>query len=153
MATSVLPSPVRISAIFPSCKAIPPISCTSKWRMPSARTPASRTTANASGRSWSSDSPSAIRDRNSSVLARNAASSSACMASSSALIRATTLPIRFSSRSLRVPKIFFTVEISMESSLLSYKGILMDDGMSRRDSLVSDVCGARRWQDRLLDRA
>ena len=39
------------------------------------------------------------------------------MPSSNALIRATTLPIRLSSRSLRVPKIFFTVEISMRVSL------------------------------------
>ena len=43
MATSVLPSPVRISAILPLCSTMPPISWTSKWRMPSARLPASRT--------------------------------------------------------------------------------------------------------------
>ena len=29
----VLPSPVRISAIWPSCRTMPPISCTSKWRI------------------------------------------------------------------------------------------------------------------------
>ena len=33
MAVSVLPSPVRISAILPLCSAMPPISCTSKWRI------------------------------------------------------------------------------------------------------------------------
>jgi hypothetical protein len=31
-----LPSPVRISAILPSFSAMPPISCTSKWRIFSA---------------------------------------------------------------------------------------------------------------------
>ena len=57
MATSVLPSPVFISAIMPRLSTMPPMSCTSKWRMPSARTAASRTTANASGSRSSSDSP------------------------------------------------------------------------------------------------
>ena len=49
VATSVLPSPVRISAILPWCSTMPPISCTSKWRMPSVRRDASRTAAKASG--------------------------------------------------------------------------------------------------------
>ena len=34
VAVSVLPSPVRISAIAPECRTMPPMSCTSKWRMP-----------------------------------------------------------------------------------------------------------------------
>ena len=51
VAIRVLPSPVRISAIWPWCKTIPPKSCTSKCRIPKTRTPASRTTANASGSS------------------------------------------------------------------------------------------------------
>jgi hypothetical protein len=42
VATRVLPSPVRISAIFPLCKAIPPSSCTSKWRIFRTRLLASR---------------------------------------------------------------------------------------------------------------
>jgi hypothetical protein len=42
VATSVLPSPVRISAILPWCRTMPPIICTSKWRMPVVRTLASR---------------------------------------------------------------------------------------------------------------
>ena len=58
MATSVLPSPVRISAILPWCKTMPPISCTSKWRMPVVRTLASRTMAKASGKISSSTSRS-----------------------------------------------------------------------------------------------
>ena len=42
VATSVLPSPVFISEILPSCRIMPPISCTSKWRWPSVRLAASR---------------------------------------------------------------------------------------------------------------
>ena len=57
VATSVLPSPVRISAILPLCSTMPPISCTSKWRMRSVRLAASRTTAKASGSSSSSVAP------------------------------------------------------------------------------------------------
>ena len=90
--TSVLPSPVRISAILPLCSAMPPSSCTSKWRMPSVRLPASRTTANASGSTSSSDAPSLTRLRNSSVLARSASSESAAIAGSSALIARTCWP-------------------------------------------------------------
>ena len=45
VAVSVLPSPVRISAMHPSCSTMPPISCTSKWRIPIVRLPASRTSA------------------------------------------------------------------------------------------------------------
>ena len=33
VATSVFPSPVFISAILPRCRTMPPINCTSKWRM------------------------------------------------------------------------------------------------------------------------
>ena len=33
VATRVLPSPVAISAIVPSCSTMPPMSCTSKWRI------------------------------------------------------------------------------------------------------------------------
>ena len=57
VAARVLPSPVFISAMLPRCRAAPPISCTSKWRMPSVRLAASRTAANASGSRSSSDSP------------------------------------------------------------------------------------------------
>ena len=46
---SVLPSPVRISAMRPSFSVRPPMSCTSKWRILSVRCAASRTTAKASG--------------------------------------------------------------------------------------------------------
>ena len=113
VATSVFPSPVRISAILPSCRAIPPTSCISKCRRPSALSPASRTTAKTSGRISSSVSPSAKRCLNSGVLAASCLSSSAFMSSAKALICLTILPMRFSSRLLRVPKKFFRVWLIM----------------------------------------
>jgi hypothetical protein len=45
-----LPSPVRISAIWPSWSTMPPISCTSKWRIAIVRRPTSRVSANDSDR-------------------------------------------------------------------------------------------------------
>ncbi len=54
---------------------MPPISCTSKWRIPSTRLPASRTVAKASGsRSSTALALRRARSRNSSVLARNCSS-------------------------------------------------------------------------------
>src|SRR5688572_1260847 len=106
VATSVLPSPVFISAILPRCSTIPPISCTSKCRMLSVRRPASRTTEKASGSRSSSVCPCWKRDRNSSVLARSCSSESDWTDGSSALISVTTGARRFSSRSLAVPKTF-----------------------------------------------
>ena len=47
------------------------MSCTSKWRWPSVRLAASRTTAKASGSRSSRVSPLARRSRNSAVLARS----------------------------------------------------------------------------------
>ncbi len=91
VATSVLPSPVRISAIFPSCSTMPPMSCTSKWRISRVRFDASRTTANASGSRSSSVSPLANRSRNSGVLAASASFESAAISPSSALMRVTVL--------------------------------------------------------------
>ena len=60
VATSVLPSPVAISAIVPSWSTMPPMSWTSKCRMPSRRRPISRTMAKTSGRISSSSVPSWI---------------------------------------------------------------------------------------------
>ncbi len=104
VATSVLPSPVRISAILPLCSTMPPISWTSKWRICSTRLPASRTTAKASGRIASSVSPAAMRSLNTAVFACSSASDSAAIAGSSALICRTVWPYCFSRRSLRLPK-------------------------------------------------
>src|SRR2546422_217484 len=109
VATSVLPSPVAISAIVPLCSTMPPMSCTSKCRMPTERRAASRQTANASGSTSSISAPSASRLRSSSVLPRRAASSRAWMAGSSALISATTGIIRLTSRSCLVPEIVLRI--------------------------------------------
>ena len=57
VATSVLPSPVFISAMLPMWSAAPPITWTSKCRLSRTRRLASRTVANASGSSDSSVSP------------------------------------------------------------------------------------------------
>src|SRR5712691_5762742 len=103
VATSVFPSPVAISAIFPSWSTMPPISCMSKCRMRTVRRAASRAAANASGRSVSSSSPSVSRFRSCSVLSRSAASESACMSGSIALIASTTGHMRLTSRSCLVP--------------------------------------------------
>src|SRR6266571_2015998 len=65
VATSVLPSPVAISAIVPSWSTMPPISWTSKWRIPTVRRAASRHTAKASGRTSSSVPSRSIRFLNS----------------------------------------------------------------------------------------
>src|SRR5260370_247552 len=105
VATSVLPSPVAISAIFRAWSTMPRMSWTSKWRIRTVRRAASRQTANASGRSSSSGSPSVRRLRNSSDLARSPAASSACAAGSSALIAWTAGCMRLTSRSCLVPKI------------------------------------------------
>src|SRR5881397_41120 len=106
VATSVLPSPVAISAILPSWRTIPPISWTSKGRMPTVRRAASRATANASGGSASTDSPASRRFLNSSVFARSSASPSAWTDGSSAFVASTAGIMRLTSRSCLVPKIF-----------------------------------------------
>src|SRR5215212_11482833 len=69
VAASVLPSPVFISAILPSCSTMPPMIWTSKGRIPSVRLETSLTTAKASGKSSSMVSPPASLSRNSPVLA------------------------------------------------------------------------------------
>ena len=80
--------------------------CTSKWRIPSVRLPASRTTAKTSGSIASSDSPSAKRARNSAVLARSSSSESAAIAGSSALTRSAVRRRRAMSRSLPSKRVF-----------------------------------------------
>src|SRR5215470_6007425 len=117
VATSVLPSPVAISAILPSCSTMPPISWTSKCRMPTVRRDASRQTAKASGRMSSSGSPPSIRFLNSSDFARRPASSSGVSDASSALIARTTGIMRLTSRSCLVPKIFFSSASIISASL------------------------------------
>src|SRR5215208_5826394 len=89
VAARVLPSPVFISAILPSCKTIPPITCTSKGRMPKVRLDASRTTAKASGKMSSRVSPPSSLSRNSSVLARSSSSESFSTSGSRAVTAST----------------------------------------------------------------
>src|SRR5258705_1459590 len=117
VATSVLPSPVAISAIVPLWSTMPPISCTSKWRIPTLRRAASRQTAKASGRISSSGSPPSIRFLNSSDFARRPASSSGVSEASSALMASTTGIMRLTSRSCLVPKTFFSSASIMSGSL------------------------------------
>src|ERR671920_1662417 len=91
VAASVLPSPVFISAIFPSCNTMPPMICSSKGRIPSVRLETSRTTAKASGSKSSIVSPFASLSRNSPVFSRSCASESCSISGSSA----ETVPTRF----------------------------------------------------------
>src|ERR671917_297038 len=84
VAASVFPSPVFISAILPSCSTMPPMTCTSKGRIPKVRLEVSLTTAKASGRMPSRVSPFSSLSRNSSVFALRAASESASISGSSA---------------------------------------------------------------------
>src|SRR5437867_4090237 len=119
VATSVLPSPVAISAMVPSWSTMPPINWTSKWRMPTVRLAASRQTANASVRTSSTVSLPASRFLNSSDLARSPATSSGWSDGSSALMAPTIGIIRLTSRSCLVPKIFFSRASIMTKSLYS----------------------------------
>ena len=74
----------------PSCRHMPPMSWTSKWRMPSTRREPSRTTAKASGSRSSSVSPAASRCLNCAVMPTSLSSVSPCIFGSSALMRSTT---------------------------------------------------------------
>src|SRR5205807_5768177 len=100
LATSVLPSPVFISAILPWCRTTPPTSCTSKWRIPMVRRPALRHSAKASIRSSSRSWPSSASLRISSDRARRPASSSSFSSGSSSLMATATARWRLTSRSL-----------------------------------------------------
>src|SRR5918997_1659440 len=84
VAASVFPSPGFISEILPSCKAMPPMICTSKGRIPRVRFELSRTTAKASGNMSSRVSPLLSLSRNSSVFAPREASESFSISGSSA---------------------------------------------------------------------
>ncbi len=85
---------------------MPPISCTSKWRIPKTRLLASRTVAKASGKIWSKRSPSFRRFRNSVVFSFSSASLNASNSGSSELIRSTSFFMVFRMRSLRLPNTF-----------------------------------------------
>src|SRR5262245_32809489 len=87
----------------PSCRIIPPINCTSKWRCPSMRLPASRQVANASTRMSSRLVPAATCCLNASVRARSASSDSFSSSFSSPLIAATRGRYDLIRRSLEEP--------------------------------------------------
>jgi hypothetical protein len=109
VATSVLPSPVYISAIAPRCRITPPTSCTSKWRMPSVRTLASRTRAKASGSTSSMVfSPAAISAFQALVCSWNCCAERPLAQGSSSLTRRTSGSSWRTTRSLREPKMFFS---------------------------------------------
>src|SRR3954453_10417394 len=78
--------------MLPPGRTTPPMSCTSKWRMPIVRLPVSRTIANVSGRSSSRDSPFWARSRSATMRSRN----SSCVSSSSSGSKAAILAMRFS---------------------------------------------------------
>jgi hypothetical protein len=106
VAMSVLPSPVRISAILPLCSTMPPTSCTSKWRIFRVRLPPSRTTAKASGRMSSSELPWVTRWRSACTSPRSSSSLIFSYCNSMAPMRSTTRRYCLSRRSLRLPKIW-----------------------------------------------
>ena len=112
VATSVFPSPVRISAMRPWCKVMPPIIWTSKCRMPSVRFDTSRTAANASGRRSSRVSLPSRRSRNLAVNPRSSSSLRRANWPSSALISSTAGRIRLTSRSLPSPSILRSLLIT-----------------------------------------
>src|SRR2546425_2256853 len=103
-ATSVLPSPVFISAIFPWCRTMPPTIWTSKGRRPMVRRAASRTTAKASTSRSSSASPFSSRWRSSAVFARSSSSVSFSISGSSSLMSATRSRCRLTSRAFGSPR-------------------------------------------------
>src|SRR5262245_5738593 len=87
----------------PSCRIIPPINCTSKWRCPSVRLAPSRQVANASTRRSSRLVPAATCCLNASVRARSSSSPSFSRSFSSALIAATRGRYDLIRRSLEEP--------------------------------------------------
>src|SRR2546425_1577954 len=103
-ATSVLPSPVFISAILRGDSVLAPTSWTAKGRKPVVRGAASQTTAKASTSRSSSASPFSSRWRNSGVFARSSLSVSFSISGSSSLMSATRSRCRLTSRAFGSPR-------------------------------------------------
>ena len=116
MATRVLPSPVFISAILPSWSTLPPMSWTSKWRIPRVRRLASRVSAKASGSSSSRVRPFWTCSFHSAVSRGNSSVRSAFIRGSSSLTRTTMGASRLSSRSFFVPMILRSIQFSIVPS-------------------------------------
>jgi hypothetical protein len=91
---------------------MPPIICTSKWRICSTRFEASRTTANASGSTSSSFAPSATRFLSCGVIAVSSESLIFSNRGSSALMASTVLRYCLRRRSLRLPKMALRAVLS-----------------------------------------
>ena len=108
MATKVLPSPVPISAIFPSLSTMPPIICTSWCLRPSTRTLASRITAKAAGSNESRVACCSSCCLKNCVFSPSSLSLNPCSSASSSLIWSTVLKSFFIKRSLREPTILAT---------------------------------------------
>src|SRR5438093_6606368 len=122
VATSVFPSPVAISAIFPAWSTMPPMSWTSKWRMASRRRPASRTRAKVSGRTSSSSMPSTTRARRASARCRSSASDSGRSSSAKPFTARTRGRRRLMSRSCLEPKILRSTKSIMPASIVPRPG-------------------------------
>ena len=114
VATSVLPSPVIISAMAPWWSTMPPTICTSWWRSPRVRTLASRTSAKAFGSTssrmarCSSSSRPLRRSRQAAVSAFICSPESPLAQLSSALTCATTGTMARTTRSFWEPKAPFS---------------------------------------------
>src|SRR5260370_10377594 len=169
VATSVLPSPVFISAIFPSWRTMPPINCTSKWRMLRWRRPASRVRAKVcasagskasarrrryagssrstpSSRCWTSALCCAIRSR-------SWASLRLLTSGSRALMAATTGAMRLTSRSCLVPmNRAITLSITWSTCMSPFRGQFEiqlgqpgEDGEPLRAPQVTDGANPRHF--------
>ena len=95
--------------MFPWCRNIPPISCTSKARRPNERRAASRQFAKASGSRLSNSSPLLARFFKSSVFKIIAASLRLLKSVSSKLIWSTSGCVTLILRSFGVPKTFLAI--------------------------------------------
>ena len=108
---------------------MPPIICTSKWRIPKTRLLASRTTAKASGNILESDSSLDKRSLNSAVFAFSSSSERASITGSKAFIFITSLFICLINRSLRLPNIF----------VINFTNILLNHIAIRRKSSTENT--------------
>src|SRR5215470_6216720 len=117
------------------------MSCTSKCRMFKTRLPASRTTANASGKSSSSDSPFAKRCLNSAVLDRSWSSLREEIWCSSSLIFRTKGWTFLTSRSLLEPTNFLRNVSSIDE--FNGKEQMKATGGGH---LITDAYNRRLWQ-------
>src|ERR1700722_14105401 len=122
---------------------------TSKWRIPTVRLPASRTTAKTSGSIASSDSPCSSRFLNSAVFACSSASGSAENCSSKALTARAGRRRRATSRSLPSTKLLRNaMGVGMLLRNDSYSGYGAGRSVSPlRRNVVTTPGSGPRWED------